>query len=266
MQNTKLVKKTVKVGNSAGVLLPAEWLNGVVEVKLVRQPTDYNSLMKQILEVLKERLLEVKAIAVAGSYARGDEDDKSDIDVIVITNNLNEHLRVGKLNILLVSEEGIKKELSKNPFPLLPMLKESRALINEELIKKYVDRGLNRKNLKWYIDTSKSAIRVVRKDIEISKELGENVSDASAYSLVLRLRTIYILDCIKKKQFWKKKDYLNFIKKISGSLDAYEGYSIVKEKKHRKKYNLKVEEALKLLEYLDKEIKKLEKWAKELKD
>ena len=47
MEN-ELIKKTIRVGNSAGVLLPKEWLN--TEVKVVLQP---RNIEKDILDILR---------------------------------------------------------------------------------------------------------------------------------------------------------------------------------------------------------------------
>ena len=49
----ELIKSVVKVGNSAGVILPKEWLNATAKIKLVRKPVD---LKKEILELLGQHL------------------------------------------------------------------------------------------------------------------------------------------------------------------------------------------------------------------
>ena len=46
--DTVLIKKTIRVGNGAGVLLPKEWLN--TEVKVVLQPLN---IEKDILDILR---------------------------------------------------------------------------------------------------------------------------------------------------------------------------------------------------------------------
>jgi len=255
-----ITKKTVKVGNSAGVVLPADWLNGIVQVKLVQAPLSQNDLFNQLLIVLKDKLLDMESLAIMGSYARGEEEGDSDIDVLVITKNENNHTKIGKFDILFLSEKKLKEDLEKNALPLLPMLKESKPIINGHLIHEYAKNRLTKKNLKWHIDTTKSAIAMVKHDIDFSKEINENISDASAYSLILRLRTLYIVDCLRKNKLWKKKEFLNIVKKISGSLSAYEGYLRVKNKGKKKRSNFKIDEAEKLIKYINTGLIRIEKW------
>ena len=262
-----ITKKTIRVGNSAGVLLPADWLNGIVEVKLVEAPLNYDELINQTLTILKDKLSDIKSLAVTGSYARGEETEDSDIDLLVITKETNKYLRIGKFNILFLTEKKIKEDLEKNSLPLLPMLKEAKPVINGNLINKYAKYPITKKNLKWHIDTTKSAIKLAEKDLKISNEININAGDAVAYSLILRLRTFYIVNCLRKNKKWGKKKFLDLIKNITGSLEAYEGYLRVKNKKNKKnKSKLKISEAEKLIQYINEELVKIEKWTKGKKD
>jgi len=77
----------------------------------------------------------------------------------------------------------------------------------------------------------------------------------------LRLRGTYIVDCLIKNKIPTKKELLNLIKKISGSLKAYEGYSRVKNNE-KEKNELPTEESARLYNYLIKKINEQEKWAK----
>jgi|TARA_Y100000310_G_scaffold278773_1_gene297482 predicted nucleotidyltransferase len=262
-----LTKKTIKVGNSSGVLLPAEWLNGIVEVKLVEAPLNYDKLINKILLILKDKLLDVESLAITGSYARGEQIKNSDIDILAITKKIDEHLRIENFDILFLTEKKIKEDFEKNPLPLLPMLKEAKPIINNNLIEKYAKYPLNKKSLKWHIDTTKSAINLAKKDLKISKEINMNAEDAVSYSLVLRLRTLYIINCLRKNKIWKSVEFLNLIKNITGSVEAYNGYLRVKNKKDKKyKSKLKIIEAERLICYIDEKLAGIEKWVKGKKD
>jgi len=262
MEN-ELIKPTIRVGNSAGVLLPKEFLN--TQVKIILQPLN---IEKDILDILlQEKILpKVLGVYLTGSYARNEQTIESDIDVLVITNDLNDRIEKGKYNFMLVSKELVDEKMRKNIFPLIPMMIEAKPIINKELLSKYIKTPLTIKNLKWHIDTTKSAMRVVEKSIEISKELEINESDASAYSLILRLRTIYLINCLRKNKLWVKKEFLNLIKKISGSLIAYEEYLKVKAGNQKIKDRLPIKEAERLMNYNKKKIREIEKWIKEKKD
>ncbi len=84
-----LIKQTREVGTSAGVLLPRSWLNKQVVVTLL-QPS-FEKIFQDILKIILSRNLneEIKGVYLFGSYARGDYDSESDIDILIITNSLN---------------------------------------------------------------------------------------------------------------------------------------------------------------------------------
>ena len=88
----ELIKDTIRVGNSAGVLLPKEFLN--TQVKIVLQPLN---IEKDILDILlQEKVLkEVLGVYLVGSYARNEQTIESDIDVLVITDNLDDKIKKG---------------------------------------------------------------------------------------------------------------------------------------------------------------------------
>jgi len=258
----ELIKPIVRVGNSAGIILPKEWLDGKARVVLIEKPVD---IRRDVLEILKNYLEDIAGIYIVGSYARGEQTSESDADILVITYSTNKHIKSGKYDLLLVSEDVIKEKLENDAFPILPMLIEAKAILNQELIGKYAKTKLTGKNLKYIIDTTKSALNMVKEDIKSSLQLNQDASDASAYSLILRLRSLYIIDCIRKNKSWSKKEFLSMIKKTTGSLKAYEGYVHVKNDK-KADYKLPVKDAENLSELVDKKLKEIEKWLKEKKE
>jgi len=258
----ELIKNTIRVGNSAGVLLPREWLGS--QVRVILEPLN---LDKEIVEILmRENILgDVLGAYVVGSYARGEQTIESDIDVLVITGSINKKIKRGKYEIICVSQEEIKSQIERNILPIFPMIKEARTIINKELIEHYASSKLTLKNLSYHIETTKSAMKVVEKDIELSKEMNEKASDAAAYSLILRLRTLYIIDCLKHGKIWSKKDFLKLVKNISGSITSYERYLSSKNKKTEES-RLPIEEAEKLMRYINKKIREIEKWLQGKRD
>ncbi|MBU4086084.1 MAG: DUF2080 family transposase-associated protein, partial [Nanoarchaeota archaeon] len=260
--NMELIKNTIRVGNSAGVLLPKEWLNS--QVKIILEP---RNIEKDIFEILlKEDLMkDILGLYLVGSYARGEQTIESDIDVLAITENTNKRIKSGKYEIICISEKELKKQLSTNILPVLAMLKEAKTIINPKLVKEYSNSRLNAENLKFHIETTKSAMKVVEKDIKISKEIGEKVSDDIIYSLILRLRTLYIIECIRKNKPWSKKDFLKLIKGIAGSTNSYEAYIRSKNNKPARK-EVSAEEAEKLRKNINIKLSELETWPRGKRD
>jgi len=60
-----------------------------------------------------------------------------------------------------------------------------------------------------------------------------------------------------------KRIFLSLIKKISGSLNVYERYLL---SKNTLGYKLKIEEAEKLMKYINAKIREIEKWLKGKED
>ena len=227
----ELVRLIVRVGNSAGVILPREWLNGKAKIELIARPLD---IKKEVFEILEDYFQDIIGIYLVGSYARNEQNDESDVDVLVITNSINKLIEKGKYSISLISKDKVESSLTNGIIPILPMIKEARPLLNSELIKVYKETSLTRKNLDWHIEGTKSILNVVRAAIDLDKDWPSNCGDSEAYSLVLRLRGIYIVDCMKKGKIWTNTELLKMIKKITGSLKAYGGYLRVKNSKSLK--------------------------------
>ena len=255
---TKLIRPIVKLGNSAGVLLPKEWLKGEAKVELIRKPLDIKG---DILGLLDKYLCDTKGIYLVGSYARDEIRKESDIDVLVVTNKITKKISKGKYNIILISEKNIEKTLKENVLPLLPMLKEAKSVINKSLIEKYINIPLTQENLKYHIETTKSSMRINKEYIELAQLEKENISDNMVYSLILRLREIYIVECLIKNKKPTTKEFLSLIRKITGSEAAYKAYLRVKENKKISK-TLKSEEAYNIYEYINRQLKQQEQWIK----
>jgi len=254
----ELIKPVVRVGNSAGVILPKNWINGEARIELIEKPLD---IKNDILEILKPYLQNIEGIYLIGSYARGEQTKESDVDVLVITNKISKKIKKGKYELILIPKENVESALKKNILPILPMLKEAKPIINGSLIERYQKTQLTKKNLKWHIELTKSALGINREFIKLDKYLKSNSGDGVAYSLILRLRGAYIVDCLIKNKIPAKKKLLNLIKKISGSLKSYEGYLRVKNNE-KNKNELPTEESARLYDYIVKKINEQEKWAK----
>lgn len=254
----ELIRNIVKVGNSAGVVLPREWLNGKARIELVEKPIN---VKKDILEILENYLEDIIGIYLIGSYARGEQTDRSDIDVLVITNKTNENINQNKYHFILISKSNIEDALKTFILPVLPMLREAKPVVNADLIREYKKTKLTRNNLKFYFEITKSGVNLNKAFIEFDEDYESNCSDANAYSLILHIRSTYIVDCIIKNKIWDNKLFINLIEEIAGSSKAYEGYLRIKDNKKIRE-ELPVKEAKKLQEYLQKKIKEHEEWIK----
>ena len=191
-----LTKRIVKVGNSAGVVLPREWLDGTAKIELVRKPID---IKKDVFKIIDPYLEHILGIYLTGSYARGEESERSDVDILVITNNINKKIESGRYNIIMIDKKEIQEQFKKIAFPLIPMILEAKTLINNSLIKE-ISGNINRNNIKPVVELIKSAQNINKSFLDFDKELSSKTSSTIAYSLVLNLRSLYIIDCLRKNK------------------------------------------------------------------
>ncbi len=245
-----ITKKITKAGNSSNVLLPKEWLGGIAKVELIEKPIN---IPEDIIKILNPYLKNIIGIYLVGSYARKEQTEKSDIDVLVITNKENKKIDEGKYQIMLISEETLKKTLKQNILPLLPMLKESKAILNEELIEAYKNIKLSKANLKWHITTTKSALGINKGLIELAERENENISDGIIYSLILRLREAYIVNCLKNDAIPSNQGIKQLVKDLTKSTKSYEAYLRSKAEEKDKK-DITPETARKIYNYIKDKI------------
>lgn len=251
------IKKAIKAGNSSAVILPRAWLNKEVRIELVKKTED--TILTDVIEILKKHisLKDVIGIYLAGSYARGEEDENSDIDILIVTDNIDkEMIQEGAYNLLIVSYQLINQKLIQDLFPVGQMLKEAKPLMNSDYIKD-LEIKVTKKNVKWYLDSTEEKLNLIKRYIDDAKNEKEKyLSDVIAYSLVLRIRTLEIIKKLIQDKIYSKKEFLRLIKKISGSLIVYERYIAVKNNL-KKRRELKIDEAERLYRYLKQDLEKV---------
>ncbi|MEK6926919.1 MAG: DUF2080 family transposase-associated protein [Nanoarchaeota archaeon] len=256
----ELIKQVVKVGNTAGVLVPREWLNGKAKIILLEESLNMEKIRTEIFNMLSEYLPEIKAIILAGSYARGEQDSESDVEVIAISENLNKKLENGKFTIIIIPENKLNEYLESNAMPLLPMLREGKVLLNETLVRNFTLKSINKKNIKWIAETTESALNIDKTFLDMDKEAEETECDDSvAYSLVLRLRGLLIIRACKKNKIFYNRELREIIKKITGNEVIYYQYRATKNDKNLPK-KASVAQAIKIYEYTRKMLEEVKKY------
>jgi len=246
-----ITKQTREVGTSAGVLLPRSWLNKQVVVTLFEPSSE--KILQDIIICLFEKGLneEVKGIYLYGSYARGDFDFNSDIDILVITQNINRLIHYNNYELLLVSESSFSKNLPKN-LNYLSLLKEMKVILNKNLIDKYRSKEY-KFNIKKNLSEIEGIFKINRDSLRMCKENDMNISDGIIYSIVLRLRELYLIKCLISNKVYHKKDFLGLV-----GDKVYSAYLRIK-RDEKELDNLSFDELVSAMD-LSK------KWLKELKE
>lgn len=266
------IKKAIKAGNSSAVILPRAWLNKEVRIELVKKTPEI--ILSDVLEILKKYipLKSIIGIYLVGSYAREEEDENSDIDVLIITDNIDkEMIKEGIYNVLIVSYQLVNQKLEKNLFPVGQMIKEAKPLINGEFIED-LEIEVTKKNVKWYLDTTKEKLEIIKEHIDDAKK-NEKIKgkkkkylrDKIAYTLILRIRTLEIIKKLIQNKNYSKKEFIKLIKKISNGDNAYERY-LASKNNLKEESKLTIDEAEKLYEYLKKDLERVKKMIGDRKD
>ena len=252
------IKKTVRAGNSSAVILPRAWLDQEGRVELVKKTPE--KILYETLSIASKHvaLEEIIGIYLAGSYARGEEDRKSDIDILIITSDVDkEMIHEGIYNVLIVSDSLLKWKLENDILPIGPMLKEAVALLNSSYLDS-IKIKVTKKNVKWYIETTRDKLEIIKKAMG---KMNGNIDNRVAYSLVLRIRTLHLIQKLIREKKYSKKEFMKLIDKISGSSKAYLAYLAVKNNMEEKAMTSK-EEARKLCVYLENQLDEARKLIK----
>lgn len=217
-----LVKKAREVGTSAGVLLPRGWLNKQVVVTLFSP--SLREIAEDVLKILFENNLneEVKGIYLVGSYAREDYSFDSDIDVLVLTKETNKLIDYGRYEINLISERNFLRGLSGNLY-YLSMLKEVKPIINRDLIEQYLKNKIIFKNNKILSEIGR-VVKINKETAELCEEKNMKIPDGVVYSIVLRLRELYLMRRLELNEEYNRNDFM----KITGE-KIYSAYSRIKK-------------------------------------
>lgn len=252
-----ILRKTIKSGNASAVVLPKTWLNKKVRIDLIDKTPEI--ILHDVIDIVKSTidLSEIIGIYLVGSYAREDQTYLSDIDILIISEKTNKELiKKENYEILIVSLDLLDYKLKENLLPIGTMLKEAKPLLNRNFLKK-IKIVVTKRNINWYLKTTKDSLRIIKNSIDtIEKNKPDGkLSDAVAYSLILRIRTLYMIDCLMKDKLYDKNEFVSLIKKISGSLIAYDRYIYAKNNKESKR-ELPLNEGKKLYEYLKEFLQK----------
>ena len=119
----EFVKKAIKVGNSAGVLLPKDLLGSEVKIIVLNKPLNIKKDALKILENYFENILGIYIINIS----------KDLIEILAISDNLKEIIQTGKYKISIVPLNMIKKDIKINP-RLKVKLNQARTILNKALL------------------------------------------------------------------------------------------------------------------------------------
>src|SRR3989344_3518371 len=209
----EIVKRVVPFGNGSIVFTPKKWIGQTVRVILEQEPIN---IKEDVLKTLQPFLEQVEGIYLFGSFARNEQEIDSDIDVLVIASKKFKLEKKGKYEFIVVERSQLEKKLQgKNPLYFFSILQEAKPILNESLLNELKQIKMQKRNLKWVVEESESALRVVGEFLKLDKLEERKKLDSTSiiHSMVLRLRGFYLIDCLKKSQIASIKGFNQWLEK-----------------------------------------------------
>jgi hypothetical protein len=116
----EIIKRTIKVGNSAGVLLPKRFLGAEVKVIILKKEIDYKKIS---LRALSPYLEEIEAACIMST---------SPLEIIAISSNIKKILKNSQIKITFVPKNLFIKDY-RNSELLKKRIEKSVCIINKKL-------------------------------------------------------------------------------------------------------------------------------------
>ena len=127
----ELIRKTIKVGNSAGVLLPKKLLGSEVKIIVVKRPVNIRKLVFKLLDQnLEHHLEDVRGIYI---MSKTEKPIEKPIEVLVISSGINETIDDEKIKINIVPFSIIKRDIKTKPV-LRAKLANAKTILNKGLL------------------------------------------------------------------------------------------------------------------------------------
>jgi len=252
-----IIKKAKPMGNSASVYVPKEWKNKKVVVRLL-------SSKELILDVLQPWMANIIGVYLYGSYARGDEQEDSDIDVLVVTNHKIKVDYSKPLDMVVITQDELELILKDDPIQLMPIVMESQPVVNEAYLEKLKTIKVNPRQYLKLVRENEKKLRTYKLMITDKVHL-----DAIVYSLMLRLRAIYLVNLLLSNKKYSTADFQKYITELGIERESYENlykiYRCVRDNRELPEKVITLEEILQLYDLLGKENQKLERRLKNAK-
>ncbi|MBU1120618.1 DUF2080 family transposase-associated protein, partial [Candidatus Micrarchaeota archaeon] len=258
--------EVVRFGNGSIVYTPKKWIGKKVLVILEERPLDVKG---EVMEILKPHLESVKGVFLHGSFARNEQTSDSDVDVLVVSDKKFKLGKAERFDFTVIDEETLRKELKgSDPFYIYSVLKEAKPILNEELLKELREIKINKYDFKWLLEESESALKIAEEFLKLDKLQKRKKLDSIAiiYTMILRLRRLFLVKCLLKNKDYSNKEFRAFLNKKGLSKELVEDfYDIYRAERDERKTmkSVSIEESERLCQITNNEINEMKgSWKK----
>jgi len=119
----EFIKRAVRVGNSAGIILPKKYLNAEVKVTIIKKPIDYKKIS---LKLLSPYLEDVQAACITNT---------NPLEIIAITTNTKKILKNSQIKVSFVPKQIFIKDYNSIEI-LRKKIKIASYIINKDFFEK----------------------------------------------------------------------------------------------------------------------------------
>ncbi len=247
----QISRKVMSIGNGAHIFVPREWLHEIVYITKPKQ-----SLNDKILSIISPHFENIKGVYLYGSRARNEHEKDSDIDLFIITSKKIK-IKSKSFEIISINENEIEKAIKLNPILIYSILSEAKPIINSSLLEEL--RNKYKPKLRDFAEFLKDTQKLIKinKDI-LESEKEKNTNEGVPYSIILRLRGIFIINHLLSEKTCSNKEFREWIKNDLPNINlksVYLSYKAVKT--NSKTPETKTNDLKQLLNLLEKEIEKL---------
>lgn len=256
-------KKVVPFGNGSIVYTPKKWVGKTAIVILEEKPVDARG---EVLTALKPFFPKIEGAFLFGSFARNEQTPESDIDVLVVARESLPLKKTGRFDFLAKTKKELIEEMQKDHSLFLHQaLAEAKAVFNETLLEE-MQKEMPKPNPKKFFDETLGAFQNVQKLLNADKKKGNefSASPASVYSLVLRLKTLFLVQCWHQKKAFSNRGFEEFLQRQGFSEKTVNGFlGVFRAERDNAKTGQKIslKEAEQLFEAAKMEFVKTEKMA-----
>ena len=219
----KIMKKVIVIGNGAAIYVPKEYVGREVVVTL---PEGLEETRKRLFNKLIEFMPNILGVYLYGSYARNEQNIRSDIDILIIVNERDEKIKnlFDDIDIRILTLKEIKKTIKNFPAIVVPILRESKPFLNQVLLDELKNLKFNIRKFDWHFQDIKRIIKIIENFIELDDG---DITLSHVYSLIMRFRILYMIETLLENKTFSNSGVKKILLNRGFSEEDYEKFYYV---------------------------------------